>query len=71
MDGKFTIEEGNLIGIYVGSTPDIKTAVDGISGVLQYIDDADMLDLAKRTIDKISRMTDEEFRAEYMEPVRG
>ena len=42
MDGKFTIEEGNLIAIYVGDTPDRKTAVDGIESIMSLIDDADI-----------------------------
>ena len=69
MDAKFTVEEGNLIAIYTGSAPDRRTAVDGIQGVLKYIDDADIFELANNTVEKLNRMSDAEFMKEYLEPV--
>ena len=71
MDGKFTIEEGNLIAIYVGDTPDRKTAVDGIESIMSLIDDADIFEIANQAVEKMKDMSDAEFRAEYMEPVWG
>ena len=69
MDGKFTIEEGNLIAIYVGDTPDRKTAVDGIESIMRLIDDADIFEIAHQAVEKMNSMSDSEFLKEYIEPV--
>lgn len=69
MDGKFTIEEGNLIAIYVGDTPDRKTAVDGIESIMSLIDDADIFEIAHQAVEKMNSMSDSEFLKEYIEPV--
>ena len=69
MDGKFTIEEGNLIAIYVGDAPDRKTAVDGIESIMSLIDDADIFEIAHQAIEKMNNMSDSEFLKEYIDPV--
>ena len=58
MNTRFTVEELNLIGIYV--CEDRTSLVEEMSGALTYMDE-DMLGLADRTLDKLRAMTDEEF----------
>ena len=58
MNTRFTVEELNLIGIYV--CEDRKSLIEEMSDALPYMDE-DMRGLADRTLDKLRAMTDEEF----------
>lgn len=58
MNTRFTVEELNLIGIYV--CEDRTSLVEEMSGALTYMDE-DMRGLADRTLEKLRAMTDEEF----------
>ena len=58
MNTLFTVEELNLIGIYL--CEDRTSLIEEMSDALLYMDE-DMRDLADRTLDKLRAMTDEEF----------
>ena len=58
MNTRFTVEELNLIGIYV--CEDRTSLIEEMSDALPYMDE-DMHGLADRTLDKLRAMTDEEF----------
>lgn len=66
MYNDFTVEEEQLIAIYAGDNPSRRTVIDGIKGVLRFIGDVDMVDLARQTVEKVERMTEGEFRQAYM-----
>lgn len=55
---KFTVEETNLICIYIGGTRQELT--HEITTALTYMDE-DMKELAGRTLAKLSTLTDAEF----------
>ena len=55
---KFTVEETNLLSIYhEGSKAHL---TENINAALPYMD-ADMRDLAKRTLSKVDALTEKEF----------
>ena len=58
MNTRFTVEEINLISIYI--CEDRASLIAEITDVLPYMDE-DMRELANRTLDKLRAMTDEEF----------
>ena len=58
MNTRFTVEETNLISIYIYE--DRASLIDEMSDALPYMDE-DMGELANRTLDKLRAMTDEEF----------
>lgn len=58
MNIRFTVEELNLISIYVCG--DRASLIEEMSDALPYMDE-DMRDLADRTLEKLRAMTDEEF----------
>lgn len=58
MNTRFTVEELNLIGIYV--CEDRKSIIEEMSDALPYMDE-DMRELANRTLEKLRTMTDKEF----------
>lgn len=58
MNTRFTVEETNLISIYIYE--DRASLIAEISDALPYMDE-DMRDLANRTLEKLRTMTDEEF----------
>lgn len=58
MNTRFTVEELNLIGIYI--CEDRKSLIEEMSGALTYMDE-DMRGLADRTLEKLRAMTDKEF----------
>ena len=58
MNIRFTVEETNLISIYL--CEDRETLIKEMTDALPYMDE-DMRDLANRTIEKLRTMTDEEF----------
>lgn len=57
---RFTVEETNLIAIYIADTRG--ELIGEMTGALPYMDD-DMRDLALRTLSKLRAMTDAEFAA--------
>ena len=63
MDTRFTVEESNLICIFVGESR--SKVIEDIERALPYLEDTDMLELSGRVIGKLQKMTDEEF--EYLE----
>jgi hypothetical protein len=58
MNIRFTIEETNLISIFI--CEDRASLIEEMSDALPYMDE-DMRGLADRTLDKLRAMTDEEF----------
>ena len=58
MNTRFTVEETNLISIYIYE--DRASLIEEMNDALPYMDE-DMRDLANRTIEKLRTMTDEEF----------
>lgn len=58
MNTRFTVEETNLISIYIYE--DRASLLKEMSDALPYMDE-DMRELADRTLDKLRTMTDEEF----------
>ena len=63
MDTRFTVEESNLICIFVCLCR--SEVIKDIERALPYLEDTDMLELSGRVIGKLQNMTDEEF--EYLE----
>lgn len=59
--GKFNLEEINLICIYRDESNGRAELVANMIEALPYIDDADIKELAERTIDKIMALTDQEY----------
>ena len=58
MNNTFTVEETNLLSIYhEGSKAQL---MENMTAALPYMD-ADMRELAKRTISKVNALTDEEY----------
>ncbi len=55
---RFTIEETNLICIYISSSR--RAVIEGMSEALPDMD-AEMRELAGRTLDKLRAMSDAEF----------
>lgn len=58
MNTRFTVEETNLISIYI--CDDRVSLIEAMSDALPYMDE-DMRSLADRTLDKLRDMTDEDF----------
>ena len=58
MNTRFTVEELNLISIYIYE--DRTSLIEEMSDALPYMDE-DMRELANRTLDKLRSMTDKEF----------
>ena len=59
MDTMFTVEESNLICIFVGESRN--EVIGDIERALPYLEDTDMAELSGRVIGKLRDMTDEEF----------
>ena len=58
MNNTFTVEETNLLSIYhEGSKSQL---MENMTAALPYMD-ADMRELAERTISKVNALTDEEY----------
>lgn len=59
MNTIFTVEESNLISIFVSKN---RTKVmRDISNAIPHLDDEEMIDLSLRVVDKLKAMSDEEF----------
>ena len=61
----FTVEEMNLLSIYRGESKEEVT--EKIAFALSFMD-SDMRELAKRTVKKVNRLSDEEFAALSIDP---
>ena len=67
MDTMFTVEESNLICIFVSKNKAFtlesrNEVLKDIERVLPYLEDTDMLELSGRVIEKLRVMSDEEFK---------
>ena len=58
MNARFTVEETNLISIYIYE--DRASLIEEMSDARPYMDE-DMRELADRTLEKLRTMTDDEF----------
>ena len=56
---KFTVEEVNLMCVFEGQ--DRKSMIADIKNVIPYIQDSDMVELARQVLGKLEAMSDEEF----------
>ena len=56
---KFTVEEINLMCVFEGQ--DRKSMIADIKNVIPYIQDSDMVELARQVLGKLENMSDEEF----------
>ena len=59
MNHNFTVEESNLISIFVDESR--SKVIEGIESALNHLDDQDMEELCHTVIKKLREMTDEEF----------
>lgn len=59
MNTKFTVEEINLISIFEDKSRE--KVIRSIRDIRKHLDDEEMLELASRVLDKLDRMSDEEF----------
>lgn len=66
MSTQFTVEESNLICVFVGENR--KEIIEDIKGALPYLGDEDMVELSHRVLDKLQNITDEEFAGLSFEP---
>ena len=55
---RFTVEETNLLSIYADSSK--RVLLENINAALPYMD-ADMRELAQRTMQKMDALTEEEY----------
>lgn len=58
MNTRFTVEETNLLSIYADSSK--RALFENINAALPYMD-ADMRELAGRTMQKVDALTEEEY----------
>ena len=66
MDIRFTVEESNLICVFVSESKAFTLesrgeVIEDIERALPYLEDTDMLELSGRVVGKLRHMTDEEF----------
>lgn len=62
---KFTVEEINLMCVFEGQ--DRKSMIADIKNVIPYIQDSDMVELARQVLGKLETMSDEEFAGVALE----
>ena len=58
MNTRFTVEETNLLSIYADNSK--RALLENINAALPYMD-ADMRELAGRTMQKVDALTEEEY----------
>ena len=58
MNTRFTVEETNLLSIYADENK--RALLENINAALPYMD-ADMRELAQRTLAKVDALTEEEY----------
>ena len=66
MNTKFTVEESNLIGIFLSGEDYLDLGnrlkvIKGINIALPYLKDTELVELSVRVLEKIGNMSDEEF----------
>lgn len=66
MENKFTVEEINLISVFVEESAafDLRSranVIKGISDALEHLEDDEMVELSLRVIVKLNDLTDQEF----------
>ena len=66
MNGKFTVEEINLISIFAGESSGIQaknrgTVIQDIRAAIRHLDDKEMIMLSAGVLEKLHDMPDEEF----------
>lgn len=72
MDARFTVEESNLISIFLDENnyfnlENRSKAIEGIVGSIPYLEDSELLELSMRVLEKLRNMSDEEFlRSEFV-----
>ena len=59
MNHKFTVEEINLISIFESKSRE--KVMQDISNAMKHLDDKDMIELSLRVVEKLKRLSDEEF----------
>ena len=62
---KFTVEEMNLMCVFEGQ--DRKSMIADIKNVIPYIQDSDMVELARQVLGKLEAMSDAEFAEVVLE----
>lgn len=72
MNTKFTVEESNLIGIFLSGEDYLDLGnrlkvIKGINIALPYLKDTELVELSVKVLEKIGNMSDEEFtRNEFL-----
>lgn len=66
MPDLFTVEEVNLICIF--NTSSREALIDELIGATSYFEDAEMLEIAVAVLDKLSKMSDEDFAVLELNP---
>ena len=66
MNKRFTVEESNLISIFMEEGIDLdvggrKNVINGINKTLKHLEDDEMVELSLRVIVKLNDLTDQEF----------
>ena len=66
MNKRFTVEESNLISIFMeeGIDSDVggrKNVINGINKTLKHLEDDEMVELSLRVIVRLNDLTDQEF----------
>lgn len=59
MNHKFTVEEINLISVFESMSRE--KVIQDISNAMKHLDDKDMIELSLRVVEKLKRLSDEEF----------
>ena len=55
----FSVEESNLISIFAGESR--TEVIEVISSALKYLEDDVLLELSERVLERLKKMSDEEF----------
>lgn len=66
MDTKFTVEESNLISIFLDGNNYFDLGnrlkvMEGVRGAIPYIKDTALLEIAMKVLERLKNMSDEEF----------
>ena len=59
MNQKFTVEEINLISIFESKSRE--KVIQDINNAMKHLDDEEMIELSLRVVEKLKRLSDEEF----------
>lgn len=62
METKFTVEESNLICVFVSGRAESRTElIKDIERAMKYLEDDVLLELSGRVLERLKGMSDEEF----------